>query len=145
MDGIAAHAEAVMLAHVIYPAVDAQPAGYSAVWVKRILRGELGFTGAIISDDISMAAAGAAGSIGARVRAHLQAGCDLVLACFPDVVAEAIAAMPTAAKRQQHVLPPALEALRGELGATWAELADNPQRDRFVAHITALNAAQGVA
>jgi beta-N-acetylhexosaminidase len=145
VDGIAAHAEAVMLAHVIYPAVDAQPAGYSEVWIKRILRGELGFAGAVISDDISMAAAGAAGSIGARVRAHLQAGCDLVLACFPAVVAEAIAAMPPAATRRQRVLPPVLAALRGELGTGWAELVDNPQRDRFVARITALNAAQGTA
>ena len=83
--------------------------------------------------------------IGARVLAHLHAGCDLVLACFPAVVAEAIAAMPPAAKPRQNVLPPALEALRGELGATWDELANNPQRDRFVARITALNPAQGVA
>ena len=145
VDCIATHAEAVMLAHVIYPAVDAQPAGYSQVWIKHILRGELGFTGAVISDDISMAAAGAAGSIGARVRAHLHAGCDLVLACFPDVVAEAIASMPPTASSPYRALPAALAALSGELGASWAELADNPQRDRFVARITALNATQGDA
>ncbi len=142
-DCIAAHAEAVMMAHVIYPAVDAQPAGYSAFWIKHILRGELGFAGAVISDDISMAAAGAAGSIGARVRAHLAAGCDLVLACFPDVVAEAIAAMPMVAGRQNHALPRVLQALHGEMGSSWAELEDNPQRDHFVARITALNTAQG--
>ena len=142
-DCVAAHVEAVMLAHVIYPAVDAMPAGYSEVWIKQILRGQLGFAGAVISDDISMAAAGTAGSVGARVRAHLHAGCDLVLACFPDVVAAAIAAMPASSNQQPTALPPALAALRGELGATWAELADNPQRDRFVARITALGAVQG--
>ena len=144
VDCIAAHAEAVMMAHVIYPLVDTQPAGYSRIWIQRILRGELGFTGAIISDDISMAAAGAAGSIGARVRAHLDAGCDLVLACFPDVVAQAIAAMPLVTAQPDGALPAVLDALHGELGSSWAELISNPQRDRFVARITALDAAQGI-
>ena len=138
---IEARVEAVMMAHVTYPAVDNQPAGYSKIWIEQILRSELGFAGAVISDDISMAAAGAAGSVGERVQAHLDAGCDLVLACFPNVVDEAIAAM------QGHVtgLPPQLAALRGALGAGWASLADNPQRDRFVARITALNVEQGLA
>jgi beta-N-acetylhexosaminidase len=135
---IEARVEAVMMAHVIYPAVDSQPAGYSKRWIGQILRGELGFTGAVISDDISMAAAGTAGSVGARVQAHLDAGCDLVLACFPDVVDEAIAAMHDAAPS----LPPQLAALRGALGPSWASLTDNPQRDRFVARVTALNTPQ---
>lgn len=132
---IEARVEAVMMAHVIYPAVDSQPAGYSKIWIQRILRCELGFAGAVISDDISMAAAGAAGSVGERVRAHLEAGCDLVLACFPDVVEEALVAV----RDSSRMLPPQLAALRGELTADWAGLADNPQRDRFVARVTALH------
>lgn len=135
---MAAHVEAVMLAHVIYPAVDAEPAGYSRVWIGNILREELAFRGIAISDDISMAAAGVAGSVGRRVQGHLDAGCDLVLACFPDVVPEAIAAVagrpPVPADR--------LDALRGSVASTWAGLLDNPQRDRFVAHMTALDAPQ---
>lgn len=134
---IAAHAEAVMLAHVVYPAVDAQPAGYSRKWIGGILRGELGFAGAAISDDISMAAAGSAGDVAARVHGHLVAGCDLVLACFPEVVDEAIAAV--AGRVPAH--PERLFALRGAIGASWDSLTDNPQRDRFVARITALDAA----
>lgn len=134
---IEARVEAVMMAHVIYPEIDAHPAGYSRVWIEQILRGELGFVGAVISDDISMAAAGAAGTVGERVVAHLDAGCDLVLACFPDVVEEAIAAMHD---RETTDMPPWLVALRGALGASWAGLLDNPQRDRFVARITALHA-----
>jgi beta-N-acetylhexosaminidase len=136
VEALDAHAEAVMMAHVVYPAVDAQPAGYSRVWIDDILRGELGFAGLVISDDISMAAAGVAGSVTGRVQGHLAAGCDLVLACFPNVVDEAIAALPA--------LPPAtaerMSALRGALGASWDGLLDNPQRDRFVARITALDA-----
>jgi len=138
---IEARVEAVMMAHVTYPAVDNHPAGYSRIWIEDILRGELGFAGAVVSDDISMAAAGAAGSAGERVRAHLDAGCDLVLACFPEVVEEAIAVLPAVASP----LSPSLAALRGSLGSSWAGLLDNPQRDRFVARITALHADQGTA
>ena len=144
-DCIAAHVEAVMAAHVIYPQVDARPAGYSATWIKHILRGELGFAGAVVSDDISMSAAATAGAIGERVRAHLDAGCDLVLACSPVVVADALAAMPVATAGEHRALPPVLAALRGELASTWAELADNRQRVRMVARITALNTGRGNA
>jgi beta-N-acetylhexosaminidase len=135
---IEARVEAVMMAHVTYPAVDAQPAGYSRIWIERILRGELGFTGVVVSDDISMAAAGAAGSVGGRVQAHLEAGCDLVLACFPDVVDEAIAAV-----RGRETGRASLTSLRGAIAAGWEGLIDNPQRDRFVARITALHAGPG--
>lgn len=134
-EGFLAHAEAVMMAHVVYPAVDDQPAGYSPRWIGNILRGELGFQGAIVSDDISMAAAGVAGDIGRRVRAHLHAGCDLVLACFPEVVEEAIAAIPQPSEASTN----RIAALRGAIGATWEGLLDNPQRDRFVARVTALD------
>ncbi|NKJ20675.1 beta-N-acetylhexosaminidase [Dyella sp. SG609] len=140
-EGIEARVEAVMMAHVVYPAVDAQPAGFSTVWIQQVLRGELGFRGAVISDDISMAAAGAAGGAAARVAAHLDAGCDLVLACFPDVVDEAIAAV----RGRAAAAPERLAALRGALGATWEGLTDNPQRERFIARITALDAEEGKA
>lgn len=135
LEGFSAHAEAVMMAHVVYPEVDDQPAGYSRRWILDILRGELGFNGAIISDDISMAAAGVAGGVAERVHAHLQAGCDLVLACFPDVVEQAIAAMPASSEASMQ----RVAALRGAVGSTWASLLDNPQRDHFVARVTALN------
>jgi beta-N-acetylhexosaminidase len=140
-EAIEAHAEAVMMAHVVYPAVDDRPAGFSRVWIEDILRGELGFAGIVISDDISMAAAGAAGGVGERVQAHLAAGCDLVLACFPEVVDEAIAALPPLSDEALDRLAP----LRGAIGATWEGLLDNPQRDRFIARITALDEPEGNA
>ncbi|MET0504050.1 MAG: beta-N-acetylhexosaminidase [Luteibacter sp.] len=132
--GIEARAEAVMAAHVVYTAVDDQPAGYSHVWIEEILRGELGFRGCVIGDDISMAAAGSVGGVGARVAANLDAGCDLVLACFPDVVPEAIAAVKGRRPSPVERLAP----LRGAIGSTWEGLTDNPQRDRFIARVTAL-------
>jgi beta-N-acetylhexosaminidase len=71
----------VMPAHVTFPQVDAMPAGFSARWLKEILRGRYGYTGAICCDDLSMEGARVAGNAVEGGIAALNAGCDLVLLC----------------------------------------------------------------
>ncbi len=137
-DAIELGAEAVMMGHVKYPEIDAVPAGYSRVWIEDILRGELGFRGAIFSDDVSMAAAGSAGGIGARIDAHRQAGCDLVLVCKPDIVAEALAS-----QEEKPACDAGLVAsLQGRVASSWQDLVDNPQREQFLKRVATLEPAQ---
>ncbi|WP_312317810.1 beta-N-acetylhexosaminidase [Stenotrophomonas sp.] len=91
--GIDAGADAVMMAHVVYPQVAPEPAGYSPRWIQQILREEMGFRGVVFSDDIGMAASFSAGGVTARVHAHLDAGCDVVLVCHPELVDDALQAV----------------------------------------------------
>jgi beta-N-acetylhexosaminidase len=79
--------QAVMVAHVSFPAIDETPASLSSWWINTQLRDSLGFTGAVISDDLSMVGAAVVGPVETRVRRALDAGCDLVLVCnSPDQV-----------------------------------------------------------
>jgi beta-N-acetylhexosaminidase len=80
----------VIPAHVIYPQVDAKPAGFSRVWLQEVLRGKLRFPGAIFSDDLSMEAARQGGTLTEAATAALQAGCDMVLICNQPEEAEKV-------------------------------------------------------
>ena len=79
----------VMPAHVIYPKVDERPAGFSERWLREVLRVEIGFDGAVFSDDLSMAGArrvaGVEVSYGEAAALALSAGCDLVLLCNQSI------------------------------------------------------------
>lgn len=98
-----------MTAHVVYDSIDPQrPATVSPKVVREVIRGEIGFDGLLMSDDLSMQALD--GSLGARARAALVAGCDVVLHCngkmdeMKEVAAEAKALNGQALKRADHAM-----------------------------------------
>jgi beta-N-acetylhexosaminidase len=72
---------AVMAAHVIFEQVDGLPAGFSSRWMQQQLRGNLGFDGAIFTDDLSMKGAGVVGDMPQRAAVALEAGCDVLSLC----------------------------------------------------------------
>ena len=111
---------AVMPAHVIYPKVDARPAGFSAKWLQDVLRTRLAFDGAVFSDDLSMEAARRIDSQSLSYTdaalAALDAGCDLALLCNQSVgegapLDELLAGM-AAAQRQGRWQPSAASERR---------------------------------
>lgn len=78
--------DAVMPAHVTYPAVDGRTAGFSSIWIE-YLRNHVKFDGVIFSDDLSMEGASVVGGVIDRVEAAYHAGCDMLLLCnAPDSV-----------------------------------------------------------
>ncbi|MGI9262798.1 MAG: glycoside hydrolase family 3 N-terminal domain-containing protein, partial [Woeseiaceae bacterium] len=82
----------VMLAHIVYSEMDDLPAGFSPYWIQNQLRSQLGYDGAVFTDDLSMKATRKYGSMPARARLALEAGCDMVLVCNDRPAASATVA-----------------------------------------------------
>ena len=71
----------IMAAHVVFSEADGRPAGFSRYWMRQELRERLGFSGAIFTDDLSMAGAAVIGDMPERAKAALDAGCDVLSLC----------------------------------------------------------------
>jgi len=117
-----------MTAHVVFTAVDpVAPATTSANIVKHVIRDSIGFTGLLMSDDISMGAL--SGSLSERTRAAIAAGCDVVLHCngvlseMVDLAAEAPALAGAAARRAGAALAARKPPAPLDAAASRAELA----------------------
>ncbi len=100
------HCPAAMTAHVVYDTIDSQrPATTSPKVIRDVIRGEIGFEGLLVSDDISMKAL--SGPISVRTKAALFAGCDIVLHCNGDM-----AEMREVAEEAKPLEGPALKRAR---------------------------------
>jgi beta-N-acetylhexosaminidase len=124
---------AVMLAHVLYPQVDSQPAGFSVRWIQNILRAEYQFNGVVFSDDLSMVGAAGVGDFPERARLSLEAGCDMVLICNQAQAAiQVIEALPIGnnAMRQQR-----LQTMQGKPTLNRQQLQQSPHWQQIAALI----------
>ena len=127
----------MMPAHVIYPKVDSKPAGFSAVWLQKILREKLGFQGLIFSDDLMMEGASTAGGVVARANAALNAGCDMALLCNDPRAADSLLeglerrpVAPTLARRLDRMRGRAISAAALKANAAYLAATENLARIR---------------
>src|SRR5690625_1431802 len=132
--------DSIMMAHVRYPSVDDSPAGFSSFWINDVLKRQIGFEGLVISDDLDMAGAAAAGALGERISAALEAGCDAVLACCPQAVRELLEDSTLAYKSGAG-----LQALYGRPLASLEEQAQVPELQAWRKSLKALCRQAGTA
>jgi beta-N-acetylhexosaminidase len=131
---------AVMVAHVLFPAVDPAPASLSARWIRDVLRGEMRFQGVVFADDLSMGGAAAvAGDVVTRAERALAAGCDMLPVCNDragvTTLLDRLAVEPEPASRLRLV------RLHGREGTTRAELQATPEWKRSQELLARCNAA----
>jgi beta-N-acetylhexosaminidase len=113
-----------MTAHVVFSALDpVHPATTSATIIEQVIRGAIGFQGLLMSDDVSMNAL--AGSIAARTRAIVAAGCDMVLHCNGS-----LAEMREVAAETPELIGRALQRAEQALAARKPPLAFDRQAAR---------------
>jgi beta-N-acetylhexosaminidase len=112
--------DAIMPAHILFPAVDKKAVGFSEYWLQSILRTQLQFKGVIFSDDLNMDGAGFAGDYPARAEAALTAGCDMVLIC--NNRAAAINILDYLTQQHYQLQFEKFKALQGKFSRTMTEL-----------------------
>ena len=117
--------DAIMTAHIIYPEVDSQPAGFSSIWLQDILRKKLSFDGVIFSDDLGMEGASVAGGFVERAEAATEAGCDMVLVC--NNRAGAIEVIDKANIKQSEQSAMRLNRMKGQAFMNRSALLDTKQ------------------
>ena len=129
----------IMSAHLQVRDVDELPVTFSRAWLTGILRGQLGLTGTIFSDDLSMHGALGLGGPEARAGAAIEAGCDMVLVCNDPDAAEQVVqarAVPVDAIRGSR-----LARLHGRAHRDWHGLRHSARHRAARDNLEALEAA----
>lgn len=127
--------DSIMIAHVSYPAVDSRPASISPVWIQQRLRQQMGFKGAVFSDDLSMGGLAAYGDVRQRVHLALEAGCDMLPVCNqPDDLAQLLDGQHWQADQGASQR---LERLRRP--RPWNSLHALHKSDEYISYYNALN------
>jgi len=124
---------AVMMAHIVYPRIDSQPAGFSRKWIQEVLRRHFHFQGLVFSDDLSMEGAACAGDFPSRAFAALEAGCDMVLVCNqPDEAARVADAL---IDHRDPVAGSRMARMHGRHPVDWDALHSDPRWEQAVAAV----------
>ncbi len=131
---IAEGLEGIMPAHVVYPACDPHPAGFSPFWIQQILRQELAFDGVVFSDDLSMEGAASVGDFPERARLAQQAGCDMILVCNnPSAAMQVLETLPIT---QDPIRERRLQRMQGKPTMTREQLMQSQQWQQHSTLIT---------
>ena len=124
---------AVMMAHVVYPQVDALPASFSSRWIRDELRAGMNFKGAVFCDDLSMEGAAGIGDYAERARVAMDAGCDMLPVC--NNRAGVVQILERLQAPEDPTLHIRLARLHGRPDYTFTELQQQPEwrqaRDRL--------------
>lgn len=126
---IAEGLEGIMPAHVVFPKIDPNPAGFSPFWIQQILRKELNFNGTVFSDDLSMEGAASVGDYPERARLAQDAGCDMLLVCNnPKAAEHLLEALPVT---QDEIREKRLNTMLGKPHPSWNQLMNTEKWQRL--------------